>query len=79
MMGLFKRDVQRWIVPGEVMDISPVTWKRTVSLLVPRMQLRAISLFHGFVNIISRAERPARATVMGVPAKLVYEKELRLP
>jgi serine O-acetyltransferase len=45
MLELFKQDVQRWIVPGHVADISEVTWKKTLSLLLRHMQLRAMLLF----------------------------------
>lgn len=45
MIDLFKQDVRRWIVPGQVADISAVTWKTTLALLLRHMQLRAILLF----------------------------------
>jgi serine O-acetyltransferase len=45
MINLFKQDVQRWIVPGQVADISQVTWKKTFILLFRHMQLRAMLLF----------------------------------
>ena len=45
MIDLFKQDVQRWIVPGQVADISEVTWKKIFSLLIRHMQLRAMLLF----------------------------------
>lgn len=45
MIDLFKQDAQRWIVPGQVADISEVTWKKMFSLLFRHMQLRAMLLF----------------------------------
>ncbi len=45
MIDLFKQDVQRWIVPGQVADITQVTWRKTISLLFRHMQLRAMLLF----------------------------------
>ncbi len=45
MIDLFKQDAQRWIVPGQITDISQVTWKKILTLLVRHMQLRAMLLF----------------------------------
>jgi serine O-acetyltransferase len=45
MVELFKQDVQRWIFPGQVADISDVTWRKTLVLLLRHMQLRAALLF----------------------------------
>jgi serine O-acetyltransferase len=45
MIDLFKQDVQRWIVPGQVADISQVTWRKTFTLLFRHMQLRAMLLY----------------------------------
>lgn len=45
MLALFKQDVQRWIVPGQVSDASQVTWGKTIKLLFRHMQLRAMLLF----------------------------------
>lgn len=45
MLVLFKQDVQRWIVPGQVSDASLATWRTTMKLLFRHMQLRAMLLF----------------------------------
>jgi serine O-acetyltransferase len=42
MMAVFKQDVQRWIVPGEVADASQVTNGRIIKLLLRHAQLRAM-------------------------------------
>ena len=44
MLELFKQDVQRWIVPGEVADPSLVTRGKTIKLLLRHMQLRMMLL-----------------------------------
>ncbi len=45
MIELFKQDVQRWIIPGEVADPAQVTWKKTLRLLFRHMQLRAMLVY----------------------------------
>lgn len=42
MSALFRQDVQRWIVPGEVADASQVTTGRIIKLLLRHAQLRAM-------------------------------------
>lgn len=45
MLQLFKEDVKRWIVPGQVADGCQITFVRTLKLLSRHMPLRAMMLF----------------------------------
>src|SRR5512143_4095608 len=45
MLELFQQDVQRWIVPAHVPDISVVSSNKTLNMLLRHMQLRAMLLF----------------------------------
>lgn len=45
MMGLFKQDAARWVVPGQVADVSKVTKGKVLKLFFRHMQLRAMLLF----------------------------------
>ncbi len=42
MFALFKQDVQRWVVPGKVVDAAQVTTGTMIKLLFLHMQLRAM-------------------------------------
>lgn len=45
MFDLFKKDVQRWIEPGQVADPSQVTFVTTLKLLYRHLPLQAMLLF----------------------------------
>jgi serine O-acetyltransferase len=61
MFELFKQDVQRWIVPGQVADASQVTSGTIIKLLFRHMQLRAMLLirFAAWCN---------RRRILGIPS-----------
>ena len=44
MLGLFKQDLQRWVVPGQIADPSMVTTSVIFKLLIRHMQVRAMLL-----------------------------------
>ena len=44
MLALFKQDVQRWIVPGEIADPALVTRGKIIKLLFRHMQVRMMLL-----------------------------------
>ena len=44
MIELFKQDVQRWVVPGEIADPEQITLGMTLKLLARHMQLRMMLL-----------------------------------
>jgi len=45
MFDLFKKDIQRWIEPGQVADPSRVTFVTTLKLLYQHLPLQAMLLF----------------------------------
>jgi len=45
MFDLFKQDVQRWLIPGQVADPAAVTLGQTIALLYRHLPLRAMAWF----------------------------------